>query len=126
MASWKKLAKAVLLADGRIDDRETQIIRDELYADGVIDWSELEFLADLRNSAESCVPAFTELFLDAVKNNLLEDGKIDKGEAKWLRKAIFADGKVDEAEIRLLKDLKAKARKVSKEFDKLYAECIHE
>src|SRR5262245_4338740 len=91
MADWKKLAKALALADGRIDTKETDIIRRELYADGKLDRSELEFLLDLRKTAGSCVNAFSELCFNALKPVILADGKIDAKEAAWLRKFIFAD-----------------------------------
>ncbi len=126
MANWKNLAKAALLADGRIDTKETEIIRKEVFADDKIDKSELEFLADLRNSAESCVKAFTELFFESVRSHMLADDVISDTEAKWLRKEILADGKVDADEIQLLKDLKAQAKGTSPEFDKLYAEMVKE
>ena len=124
MADWKKLAKAALLADGRIDTKEVEIIRAELLADGRIDKSELEFLADLRNSAESTVRVFVELFMQAVKQHMLEDGVISDTEARWLRKAIFADVKVDADEVQLLKELKAAAKQCDAEFTKLYDECV--
>src|SRR5262249_1310565 len=41
MADWRKLAKELTLADGRIDTKETNILRKELFADGRIDKSEL-------------------------------------------------------------------------------------
>ena len=126
MASWKALAKAALLSDGRIDTRETEIIRAELFADDRIDKSELEFLHDLRKSAESTVKVFTTLFMDAVKSHVLEDGDVSTTEAKWLRKAIFADDEVDADEIQLLKDIKEAAKSTCKEFDELYAECVKE
>src|SRR2546421_2273243 len=124
MATWRKRAAAALLADGRIDDPETRIVRKELFADQKIDKEELEFLNDLRNKAKKVAPGFTKLFLDGVKNHMLADGVIDDAEARWLRKSIFADGKVDADEVKLLKDLKRGARKVSKEFDKLYKQCV--
>jgi len=123
MADWRKLAKALTLADGRIDTKETEILRKELYADGKIDKSELEFLSDLRNSAGSCVAAFTHLFIDAVKSNVLADGEISATEAAWLRKAIFADTKVDADEKKLLMELRAGAKKVAPEFEKLCKDC---
>src|SRR6185503_6171151 len=98
MADWKKLAKAALLADGRIDTKEVEIIRKEILADGRVDKAELEFLADLRKSATSTVRVFTELFIRAVKSRMLEDGVISDQEAKWLRKTIFADKQVDDDE----------------------------
>ncbi|MCC6420164.1 MAG: TerB family tellurite resistance protein [Gemmataceae bacterium] len=124
MADWKKLAKAALLADGRIDTKEVEIIRKALLADGRIDKAELEFLADLRQSATSAVRAFTELFLRAIKSRMLEDGVISDPEAKWLRKTIFADKNVDADEVQLLKDLKHEAKHCGPEFQKLYDECI--
>ncbi len=124
MADWKKLAKDALLADGRIDTKEVDLLRQAIFADEKVDKSELEFLADLRNSAQSCVKAFTDLFMNAVKKNVLADGDISDTEAKWLRKALYADNKIDADEIQLLKDLKANAKQVSPEFLKLYAECV--
>ncbi len=124
MANWKQLAKAALLADGRIDKKEVAIIRKELMADQRIDKSELEFLADLRNSAKSTVKSFTTLFIEAVKNHVLEDGSISDPEARWLRKAIFADKKVDADEVKLLKELKQEAKHCGPAFLKLYNECV--
>ncbi len=124
MADWKKLAKAALLADKTIDAKEVRIIKAEFFADDKIDRSELEFLADLRNSAKECAKSFTKLFIDGVKNHMLADGEIDDKEAKWLRKTIFADKKVDKDEINLLKALKKEAKKTSKAFDTLYDECV--
>jgi len=124
MADWKKLAKEALLADGKIDTREVEILRRSLFADDRIDKSELEFLADLRKSAKSTVKEFMKLFIEAVKNHILADGVITDTEAAWLRKTIFADNKVDADEIQLLKELKQAAKKTSPEFDKLYNECV--
>jgi hypothetical protein len=124
MADWKKLAKDSLLADGRIDTKEVELLRKSIFADGKVDKAELEFLADLRKSATSTVKAFNDLFSKAVKDNVLADGNIDDAEAKWLRKVIFADQKVDADEVQLLKDLKAGAKSTGAEFNKLYGECV--
>jgi hypothetical protein len=124
MAEWKKLAKRALLLDERIDLKETALIREEIFADGRVDKSELEFLFTLRKEAESCVQAFSDLFFTAVKKHMLADGAISAAEAKWLRKMIFADGTIDEDEKKLMQDLKAGARDVASEFTKLYDECM--
>ena len=124
MADWKKLSKRALLSDGRIDLKETAIIREEIFADGRVDKSELEFLFNLRRDAESCVQAFQEMFFQAVKKHMLADGVISAAEAKWLRKMIFADGTVDEDEKKLMQGLKQEARDVSPEFQKLYDEIM--
>jgi uncharacterized tellurite resistance protein B-like protein len=124
MAEWRKLAKHALLADGRIDTREVQILRQALFADNRIDRSELEFLKELHNEANSYVRAFIDLFIDGVKSYMLADGVISATETNWLRKAILADGKVDEDEKRLLRELKESARSTSPEFDALFAEFV--
>jgi uncharacterized tellurite resistance protein B-like protein len=124
MADWRKLAMAMTLADGRIDSREVTILRQELFADGKIDKSELEFLAALRKHATGTVKSFDDLFVDGVKSFMLADGTVSDAEAKWLRAAILADGKVDEVEKRLLRELKGAAKTVGAEFEKLYAECV--
>jgi uncharacterized tellurite resistance protein B-like protein len=119
MADWKKLAKDLILADGYIEEKETEIIRRELLADGVINKSEAEFLVDLRNSAPKAVAKFHAFVFEVVKKAILADGDISATEAAWLQKFIFADGKVDDAEKAFLKDLKASAKKTSPEFDAL-------
>ena len=124
MADWKKVARRALLADGRIDLKETAIVKEEIFADDRVDKSELEFLFSLRKEAESCVQAFTDLFFAAVKKHMLADGAISASEAKWLRKMIFHDGTVDAEEKQLLQDLKAGARDVAPEFTKLFDECM--
>jgi hypothetical protein len=124
MADWKKVAKVAILGDGRIDTREVNILRDSLFADGSINKSELEFLQEIRLECKTSVKAFSDLFIEAVKNHLLADGTIDAAEAQWLRKTILADGQVDELEKKLLETLKSEARSTSPEFDALYAECL--
>jgi uncharacterized tellurite resistance protein B-like protein len=119
MADWKKLAKALILADGYIEEKETDIIRRELLADGTINKTEAEFLIDLRNSAPRAVAKFHSFVFEVVKKALLADGDITAAEAAWLEKFILADGKVDEMEKTLLKELKAGAKKTSPEFEAL-------
>jgi len=119
MADWKKLAKALILADGYIEEKETEIIRKELLADGVINKSEAEFLVDLRNSAPKAVAKFHTFVFEIVKKAILAGGDISAAEASWLQKFILADGKVDETEKAFLKDLKASAKKTCPEFEEL-------
>src|SRR3989442_14574600 len=110
MAEWKKVAKRALLLDGRIDLKETAIIREEIFADDRVDKSELEFLFSLRKEAETCVAAFTELFFKAVKQHMLADGVISAAAAKRLRKMIFTDGTIDENEKKRMQTLKNEVR----------------
>ena len=119
MADWKRLAKALILADGYIEEKETDIIRKEFLADGVINKSEAEFLIDLRKSAPRAVQKFHSFVFEVVKKALLADGAISVDETKWLEKFILADGTVDDNEKAFLKDLKAAAKKTCPEFDAL-------
>lgn len=124
MADWKKLAHKALLLDGRLDLKETALLREAVFADDKVDKSELEFLFGVRKEAESCVQAFNDLFFSAVKKHMLADGSINATEAKWLRKMIFQDGSIDEDEKKLMQDLKAGARDLAPEFQKLFDECM--
>ena len=123
MADLQKL-KATILADGRIEDHEVEIIRLELYADGKIDKDEVEFLIALRHDARSVCPAFEELFFEAVKQNVLADGSIDAAEADWLRRLLYADGKIEERARKFVWELRQEAERVSPEFQQLYDECM--
>jgi hypothetical protein len=124
VADFKNLAKALLLADGVIDEKEVRILRKELYADKRIDKKEVEFLLELRNALKQDSPVFTRFFFKAVKDSVLDNGIISAAETRWLRKMIFADKKIDSDEKKLLKDLKKEATQANKDFDKLYEECM--
>lgn len=124
MADWRKMARAILLADGTIDEREVVVLRKEFFADGTIDEMELEFLLDLRNAAKSVRASFNLLVLEALKNCMLANGTLSASHAGLLRRWIFADGKVDAGEKRFLQELKAAARQVSPEFEALYNQCM--
>ena len=116
--------KARILADGQIDEAETAELRKALYADRKIDRDEAELLVDLRAGAQGTCPAFESLYVSALKEYVLADGSIDADEAAWLRRVLFADGTVDATERRLLEALRAEAKQVSPEFQKLHDECM--
>jgi hypothetical protein len=119
MANWQKLAKALVLADGIVSEKETEIIRKEFLADGVINKTEAEFLIDVRNSAPQSVAKFHLFVFEVVKKALLADGDLSTVEVAWLEKFVLADGKVDNLEKNLLKELKAGAKRTCAEFDAL-------
>ncbi len=124
MADWRRLAKAVLLAGGHIDERKVAILRKELFADKRIDQSELDFLLEAKRGAYKAVPALQSLLNEAIRTAILADGSISAGEVTWLRDYILADGKVDDNEKKLLKELKLLADRVCPEFQALYTECM--
>ena len=130
MADWKQLALKTILADGKIDDDEVKVLRKELYADGKIDKAEVEFLIALRNEAQKRAKGgpinanFEKLFFKAMADKVLDNGIISTAEARWLRAMLYADKKIDANEKKFLKDLKKNAKKISAEFESLYAKCV--
>ncbi len=119
MADWKRLCRALILKDGTIGDKETDLITREFLSEGVINKSEAEFLIDLRNSASRAAQKFHEFVFDIVQKALLADGAISAAETAWLEKFLLADGKVDELEKAFLRRMKGAARQTSPEFEAL-------
>jgi len=119
VADWKKTAKAFLLADGGIDDREVAVLRKELFADGRVDDVELDFLLELKRDAKRLVPAFHFLVIDSLKSCCLSGEAIKPGSASLLRRWLLA-GKIGYVEKRYLEELRAAAKQVPPDFDELY------
>ena len=119
MADWKRMAKALILADGYIEEKKTEIIKKIILADGVVTKSEAEFLLDLRMNAAVAVESFHLFVFEVLKTAILADGTISPNEAIWLRRFILLDGEVDELEKAFLKDLQHSAKKTCPEFDEL-------
>ena len=120
MADWRHVAKTLALADGRIDERETNILRRELFGDGILHREELLFLIDLWNEAVEAAPAFHDLVLKAVRAVIMRDGVIDQVETAWL-KQLFAKHFGDR-ERQFLDDLRIHAQRKCPEFEEY---CRH-
>lgn len=107
----KDLRKEVL-ADGKIDEQDVEILKDVLELDQGLDQLKADFLIDLKNSVnkEKIAPQFKQLFVNALAAYLLEDenspGEIDEDEAKWLRGKMQSTGKTDEFDKALLETLR--------------------
>src|SRR5689334_17748049 len=113
-----------ILANGRVDGDELEVLRRELYAGGKIERREADFLVELHKRVQHMTPAFEQFFYQAIKDYILADGRIDAEETAWLRQMLFADGKIDDEERKFLHELKGEAKKVSHEFVALFAECM--
>ena len=126
MADWRKVALALALADGKVSERETAILRRELIeADGKLDRSELEFLLEVKQRATATAPSFNEFVNLAVKKLILHrDAAISPGEVQWLTQWIFRDGKVSADERELLHALRRDAKTACPEFQALYDRCM--
>lgn len=56
-----------ILADGVVDKSEVKRLREILYADGVIDDNEKEFMKLLKKKAKQVDPSFNDLFKECMK-----------------------------------------------------------
>lgn len=113
-----------ILAKGKVDTHELELLRGQLYAEGKIGRPQADFLVELHKRVPHLTPAFEHFFYQAVKDHILADGRIDAEEADWLRRLLFADGKIDDQERKLLHQLKGEAKQVSREFEVLFEESM--
>jgi uncharacterized tellurite resistance protein B-like protein len=123
MVNFRQIEQ-VILANGKVDSHELDVLRRELYADGKIDRAEADFLVELHKRVQHLTPAFEQFFYQAIKDHILADGLIDAEEAAWLRRMLFADGKIDDRERKLLHELKGEAGQISPEFEALFADSM--
>jgi len=120
----KQLMQEVL-ANGKIEGQEIELLRQELYADGKIDRQEADFLVELHKRVQRpSGPGWENFFYKAIKDHILTDGKVDAEEAAWLRQMLWNDGKIDERERKFLLQLRGEAQEVSPEFQALCDESL--
>jgi hypothetical protein len=109
--------------DGKITDAEVEVIREQVHRDGKLDLDDVQFLVNLLSDAREISPAFDELFFPVLKDAILSDGKIDRGEQFYLLKMLYSDGHVRESEKQFLEQLRRDACEVPPEFDQLLEEA---
>jgi uncharacterized tellurite resistance protein B-like protein len=113
-----------ILANGRVEGHDLEVLRQVLYADGKIDRKEADFLVELHKRAQYRTHAFEQFFYDAIKDHVLTDGRISAPEAAWLREMLFSGGKIEDEGRQFLRRLKGEAREVSPEFEALFKEVM--
>jgi uncharacterized tellurite resistance protein B-like protein len=121
--NWPAFAKKLLLDDGRISERETELLRRAILADGVVDREEVAFLVDLKRSAASVHPEFDRFLFSVLEKFILADGMISDDEAHWLRKMLFADQQTTPTEVAFVQELRRKAKSIGPAFEDLYRDC---
>jgi polyhydroxyalkanoate synthesis regulator phasin len=109
---------------GRVDGNELQALQHELYANGKIDRKKANFLVELYKRVRSRSPAFEQFFYKALKDHLLENGRLTASKANWLRDALFSGGRIEDEARTFLHELKGEAREISPEFEKLFQEVM--
>jgi hypothetical protein len=113
-----------LLAKGRVEGHELEVLRQTMYAGSKIDRRGADFLVELHKRVQHLTPAFERFFYQAIKDHILTNGRIDAEASAWLRRMLFADGKIDDEERKLLHELKGEAEQVSQEFEVLFKESM--
>ncbi|HEV3236553.1 MAG TPA: hypothetical protein VGZ25_06165 [Gemmataceae bacterium] len=121
--NWPQFAKKLLLADGRISELETALIKRAVLDDNKVDREEVEFLVELKREATMVHPEFDALLLRVLKSVVMADNVISDAEALWLRKILFADNQVVRAETKLIEELHREAKSFGKEFEQLWRDC---
>ena len=107
-----------ILSDGIIDADEVSKIRERVYADGIIDREEADFLFQLNDGAsgKDNDPAWKAFFVEAITDHVLKDETspdiLDEDEAQYLIKKIEADDQVDDVELELLVNISADRKSV--------------
>jgi len=67
MADWRKVAKAFVLADGHISEKEVEILRKAIFADAKVSKSELQFLKEVKQEAKTAVQSLDALIAECEK-----------------------------------------------------------
>lgn len=120
---WRAFAKQLILADGKIDGVETDLIRGGILDDGELDPDEVAFLLELRREAEEVHPEFLRFLQRVIKRAILKQGTITAPDVAWLRKLIFEERLTDAEDVVFLKGIAREAQSVSPEFVTLLEEC---
>jgi hypothetical protein len=115
-----------ILATGKIDTPELELLRQELHAHGKIERPQADFLVELHKRVQHRTPAFEHFFYRTIKDHILAHGRIDAEETAWLRRMLFADNKFEDQERKFLKELKGEAKQVSSEFDVLFDDSMRQ
>lgn len=111
------LLKERIIRSGGITYSDVRQLRDIVYTDGKVNDEEANFLFALKKEIDTFVslPAWEDFFVRAICDYILDDDRspeaVDEIEAKWLVEKIGEDSKIDEVEERLLKEIKAKAKR---------------
>jgi hypothetical protein len=114
---------AELLANGKIEGHEIELLRMHFAADGKVDRQEAEFLLELYQQTKNIAPSFERFFCSTLKKYLLSDRVLDRDKAIWLRRVIFFDGAVRDREKKLLRELRGEASAICDEAQALFEDC---
>ena len=118
MAGLNQL-RSQLLNDGKITEKEVEIIRAHVWEDGCLDLSDVKFLVELLSDADEVCLEFDDFFFPMLKRVVLADGRVGYDEQFYLLKMLYSDGHVRESERQFLRELLRDATDVTPEFQEL-------
>ncbi len=122
---WRQIEEQIA-ARGRVDSPELEVLRRLTYAGETVDRRTADFLVELHKRVRQRTRGFEVFFYKAVKDHLLEDGRINAEKTAWLRQMLFADHQIDDEERKLLHQLRGEDRLVSQEFESLFREAMRQ
>lgn len=64
MADWRSVAKAAILGDGHVSQKEVDFLRKAILEDGRISKSEAAFVLEIKQEAKTAVKALDELIAE--------------------------------------------------------------
>ncbi len=64
MADWRSVAKAAILGDGHVSQKEVDVLRKAILEDGHISKSEAAFVLEIKQEAKTSVQALDELIAE--------------------------------------------------------------
>src|SRR5947208_3406635 len=105
-----------ILATGKVDGDDLEVLRCNLYDEGKIHRQEADLLVELHKRVQHLTPAFEHFYYQAIKDHVLTDGRIGAEAAAWLRRMLLGAGAMKDEGRRLLHELKGEAREVGPEF----------
>jgi hypothetical protein len=103
MLTFRELEKRII-ADGRVDARDLEFLRERICRDDKVDRQEADFLVVLYDRSRSSSPAFRRYFYQAIKEHLLADGKICAAETACLEQILFYNDRLEDEEWTLLRE----------------------
>jgi hypothetical protein len=115
-----------ILAIGKVEGEELEVLRRSVYSGGKIDRQTADFLVELHKRVQHRTPAFDKFFYQAIKDHILANGRITKEESAWLRRMLHSNDTIDDEGRKFLHELKGEAKQVSPEFEALFNECMKE
>ncbi len=113
-----------ILAKGKVDSHDLELLRRRLYAGGEVDRPGADFLVGLRKRVQHRTPAFDRFFYRAIKAHVLAAGRIDAEAAAWLRSTLLDGGRIEDEGRKFLHELKGEAGHAGREFEALFAETM--